>query len=426
MRYPAQSVANAMSARFDEVMAALGGDDAPGGWREAWEEAQAGFPGDVPFLAESFIAEACRFSAFSAEVERELQRAAVAYRRHPDQGRIAWFLYRLYHRDPMPPAAEVFGWPCVRNALAEPYAMIPALVLLAGVPRLRALHGERGIPEEVTRATLRDIEIWMRHFRRNRGYWGLQNMGWPTNHFAGRLYRLGRLQFMHVPYGGPARAFLHRETGRVVALWAGEAKVRRDGYVDGTNDVFDEEARALEFTLTDDIAEGHVIHPLGFVTPQRLALPLSEWSPALLPGDPVLDIHIPEDGRMDFDACGESLRQAQAFFPRHFPERPPAVAFVCCTWFFDAQYQQLLPPTSNIVRFQREFYLSPVLSYDGEPFRRVFGEMPEDLSAAPRDTALRRAMLDFKAAGGLLRSAAGFCLIDGMEWGSARYQREEG
>ena len=57
---------------------------------------------------------------------------------------------------------------------------------------------------------------------------------------------------------------------------------------------------------------------------------------------------------MDFEACGESMRTALAFFPRHFPERLPAVAFVCSTWFFDAQYQQILPATSNIVRFQRE------------------------------------------------------------------------
>ncbi|MHB0936866.1 MAG: acyltransferase domain-containing protein [Armatimonadota bacterium] len=414
-----------MSAQFDDIMIALGFDDTPDGWREEWEEAQAAFPGNVPFLAEGFIAEACRFSAFPADIEQELQRAAAVFRGNPDLSRTAWFLYRLYHRDPMPTSAEVFNWPFVRNVLAEPYAMIPALVLLAGVPRMRAMHGERGIPEEVTRATLRDVEIWMRHFHRSYGYWGLMNMGWPTHHFAGRLYRLGRLQFMHVPYNGPARAFLHRETSRVVALWGGEAKVRRDGYLDGTNDIFDEEARVLEFRMGDDLAEGHLINPLGLVTAQRVMLPLAEWRPALLPGAPVIDIHIPEDGKMDFDACGESLRQAQAFFLQHFPERPPAVAFVCGTWFFDAQYQQLLPPESNIVRFQREFYLNPLLSYDREPFWRVFGEMPEDQAAAPRDTALRRAMLEFKASGGLLRSAGGFCLIEGMEWGSRRYQREE-
>jgi len=412
-----------MTAQFDDIMATLGFDDTPAGWREAWEEAQATFPGDVPFLAEDFIVEACRFCGHPEGIRRELLRATALIVNDRKLAQIAWFLHQLYYRDPMPPGNEVFAWPFVANVLAEPYSMIPALVLLAGVPRLRALHGERGIAEEVTRDTLRDIEIWMRHFRRGNGYWGLRNMGWPTNHFAGRLYRIGRLEFIYIQYSGPVRAFLHRETGRVAALWAGQAKVRRDGYIDGTNDIFDEEAREVEFSLTDEEAEGYLINPLGLVTWQRVILPLAEWRPALFPGDPVIDIHIPEDGKMDFDACGESLRQAQTFFLKHFAERPPAVAFVCGTWFFDSQYQLLLPEDSNIVRFQREFYRHPLLSYDREPFWRVFGEMPEDLSAAPRDTALRRAMLDFKQSGGLLCSAAGFCLIDGMKWGNQRYQR---
>jgi len=411
-----------MTATFDDIMASIGIDETPAGWREAWEEAQAAFPGDVPFLTDDFIEDACRFCAHPEDIRRELLRAAAQIREDPGLSRAAWFLHQLYYCNPMPPGSEVFTWPFVANALAWPQAMIAALVLLAGVPRLRALHAVRGIPEEVTRDTLRDIEVWMRHFRRSYGYWGLKNMGWPTNHFAGRLYRLGRLEFIHTEYHGPARAFLHRETGRVVTLWGGEAKIRRDGYIDGTNDIFDEETWALDFNMSEDIAEGCLINPVGLVTQQRVMLPLAEWRPALLPGDPVIDIHIPEDGKMDFDDCGESLRQAQAFFLRHFPERSPAVAFVCGTWFFDAQYQQLLPPTSNILRFQREFYLHPLLSHDREAFWRVFGELPDGLANAPRDTALRRAMLDFKASGGLLRSAAGFCLIDGMEWGAGRYQ----
>jgi hypothetical protein len=410
-----------MNAKFDDIMVSLGFDETPAGWREAWEEAQAAFPEEVPFLAEGFIEYACRFCAHPEEIRQAFQRAAARYRSDHGCSRIAWFLYRLYHREPMPSGAEVFNWPFVRSVLAEPYAMIPALVLLAGVPRLRALHGRRQIPEEITRVTLRDIEIWTRHFRREYGYWGLKNMGWPTNHFAGRLFRLGRLQFMHIDYKGTVRAFVHRQTGRTVALWSGEAKVRRDGYIDGTNDIFDEEARPREFTLTDDAAFGCPVDPRGFVLPETVTLPLAEWRPALSPGDPVLDIHIPEDGKMDFDACGESLRQARDFYARYFPDRPRAAAFVCGTWFFDAQYQQLLPPSSNIVRFQREFYLYPMLSHDREAFWRVFGELPEDPATIPRDTTLRRAMLEFKQSGGLLRSAAGFRLVDEIEWGSERY-----
>ncbi len=330
----------------------------------------------------------------------------------------------MYYTDPLPAPAAVFGWPNVARPLPAATAMLPALVLLAGVPRLRARHEARGIPAAVTRDTLKDIAIWMEHFHRRQGYWGLQNMGWPTNAMDARLFRLGRLQFIHKAYDGPVRAFRHAD-GRVTALWGSDIALRRDGYVDGTNDVFDQRKWTAMYQMTDREVSGYPVHPQGRVRPRPVTLPLAEWQPVLRPGDSVLDIHIPEDGRMDFDACGASMRQAVDFFTRHFPDKPAAKAFVCGTWFFDAQYRQLLPPMSNIVRFQREFYLWPMLSYDREPFWRVFGEQPADLAAAPRDTALRRAMLDFAQAGGQLRCAGGFCLIDGMAWGSARYQRDE-
>ena len=118
---------------------------------------------------------------------------------------------------------------------------------------------------------------------------------------------------------------------------------------------------------------------------------------------------------MDHAACGEALRQARAFFPRYFPELPPARAFVCCTWLFDTQYEKLLPAESNIVRFQREFYCYPVKSDDDDPFFRVFGGKPADLRTAPRDSTLRRAMLDHTLAGNAFRIAGGFMLIDGLQ-----------
>ncbi len=403
---------------FDDVMSWLGLTGVTEAWREEWDKAMAVWPEDIPFLAEGSIREASRYCGQPAELESVLQAAAVRIRGDERLARFAWFLRRIYFHDPIPPPDEVFAWPCVARPLGEQAALIPALVLLAGVPGVRALHAERGIPEAVTIATLDDIETWMRHFRRQTGYWGLQNMGWPTHHLSCRLFRLGRLQFMHIPFKGPLRAFTHQQTGHTVALWDSIIKIRRDGYVDGTNGISDGQARAPELTIAGGEARGYRVHPKGYVLWEPVVLSLAEWDQVLVPGDPVLDVHIPEGRRMDFDSCDDSLKQAGEFFPRYFPERPPAQAFACETWFFDAQYQKILPPSSNIVRFQRKFFLYPELSNDIEPFWRVFGGMPADLAAAPRETALKRAMLDFKLGGGLLRCAGGFCLMKGMSWGA--------
>lgn len=237
-------------------MAALGVDDAPAKWREAWDAHP--FPGAAPFLSEAAVGEALDFCAFPEDVAGALCEAAARARGDARLAGFAWLLHHAYFDEPRPAGSEVFGWPNVAKPLLEYGAMVPALVLLSGVPGLRAMHAARGIPEGITRETLYDIVIWNRHFRRLQGYWGLQNMGWPTNHFAGRLVRLGRLQFMHVNDRSALRVFKHRD-GRVVALTAPDITFRRDGYVDGTNEISDPEAWQSTFELREDAAVGQPI-----------------------------------------------------------------------------------------------------------------------------------------------------------------------
>lgn len=76
-------------------------------------------------------------------------------------------------------------------------------------------------------------------------------------------------------------------------------------------------------------------------------------------GEPILNIHIPDmSGSLAPQACADSLRAAEDFFPRHFPEVPYRYA-VCRSWLLDEQLTEYLKPDSNIVRFQRMF--TPVL-----------------------------------------------------------------
>jgi len=407
---------------LDDALARWNFNNPPSEWPEAWERAAANQPDQIPFLTDSAISQSADFCGISPEVHAALLNAAALIRADPLMVQTAWFLYSIYFAESIPSSSEIWTWPFVSQVAKGPAALIPALVLLAGVPRIKAIHARRNIPAAITRDSLADIEIWIQTYRRQQGEWGFSNMAWLSHAFAGRIFRLGRLQFIHKPFAGPVHAFIHKINGRVLALSASNVKIRSDGFVDGTNDVFDPQAFTPVFTRTHDSVSGHPIHPLGWVLPKPITLALADWSPALAPGDPILDIHIPESGPMDLDLCGESIRQALDFFPRYFPEAAPAVALHCCTWFFDFQYQKILPPTSNMVRFQREFYLFPVVSQDRDVFCRVFGAPPDDLTTAPRNTTLQRAILDFTLAGNRLRSAGGFLLVPGLKWGSARYQ----
>lgn len=106
-------------------------------------------------------------------------------------------------------------------------APVPAAIAaLAAIPEMLARHRARGVDEAVTRATAADIGLWISAHHRRHGAWGLSETGWIRHHLAGRLFRLGRLQFMpgacdlplrptdplrrgdpvlevHIPAGGP-------------------------------------------------------------------------------------------------------------------------------------------------------------------------------------------------------------------------------
>lgn len=119
------------------------------------------------------------------------------------------------------------------------------------------------------------------------------------------------------------------------------------------------------------------------------------------PGDLDLAVHIPDfSGPLTPDACDDSVARARAFFPRHFPDEPYAVA-TCHSWLLDPQLADHLPATSNIVAFQRRFRPGyPVGTVDDQaPVSFVFGDPALPPAGLPRHTAVQRAVGDHLRAG---------------------------
>jgi hypothetical protein len=261
--------------------------------------------------------------------------------------------------------------------------------------------------------------------------WGIDTriLPWLLSHLDGALYRIGRLQYKTGPFRQRMRAYRHRGdgqhrgNGRTVLLAESGLTFRSDGRFEGAGGVSDPKGRwTTALVESPDTVRGNPIHPSGAAVREPLELALSDWDLSLQKDDPILEIHIPEDGRMDFDACGESVRSAVDFFPRHHPERP-FKAVVCASWFLDPTYQDLLPADSNIVRFQRACYCFPLNSRGGRSgLERIFGAWAHDLAAAPRDTTMRRAVLDHFARGGVLTGSGALLFPDdAASWASEPY-----
>jgi len=57
------------------------------------------------------------------------------------------------------------------------------------------INSDRGIPKEITVATLKDINVWFKNYMTVTGKIGIGEWDWLRYHYTGRMFRLGRLQF---------------------------------------------------------------------------------------------------------------------------------------------------------------------------------------------------------------------------------------
>ena len=113
-------------------------------------------------------------------------------------------------------------------------------------------------------------------------------------------------------------------------------------------------------------------------------------------GDPVINLHIPEDGRMDMKSCSVSLRRMSNFFAEYRPDYDWK-GFICESWLLDPQLKPMLPENSNIIKFQSLGYYYDLGHYEGTVFR-IFGTADPQSIAEPN--YLQRKAAEFLKAGG--------------------------
>lgn len=123
-------------------------------------------------------------------------------------------------------------------------------------------------------------------------------------------------------------------------------------------------------------------------------------------GESALNTHIPGGhGPLTDDACDLSFARA-ADVAGQFPEQ--VVGFACHSWLMDTQLLDYLPPTSNIVRFQRRCtQFTDRERADWAPIEYVFHrrydgpEVPASLlNELPQRTTLQRAIVTHLRNGG--------------------------
>ena len=413
----------------DETLTALGLQESAEVLRPGWEGSARSLPeGEIAFLTESFLRQAVM--PFAADPDGVSAAVAMAQRVAGDPAlrALAWHYHCvLYGPEPLD-WGRISKWPALTQALGKDAGLFDTLAFLSGVPKMHEVHRARHVPDQVIRATLADVSIGLRSHHRSFGM-AADDVGWFSHFARGELYRLGRLQFQLDCFAPHVRACRHRDTRAVLALAEAGRRFRADGQLAPTKDEPDHWQATLE--ITDTSITGCPILPQGIAIRTPVGLSLSDWELAASPTDRALAVHIPGgepgDQRMDLDACGDSFRRALEFFPRHYPDFD-FVGFCCESWLLNSWLEQVLPPTSNIVRFQREVYLFPEELDPQEVVRTAFdGQVPTDLSQASRKTSLQRAILAVVGKGEEVPVAAGGCFLlseDIARWGTKFYRTQ--
>ncbi len=282
----------------------------------------------------------------------------------------------LYRRIASDPAAAAFFLRC-RTALLQDtltpaeldthysgreLAQLHLLLVLSLYPAGEENFRRLGWPLEILREGAGDVAIWVKHHEENFGFPGLQwrIVGWSRGFYAGSLIQLGRLQC------------------NTDSLFEGHFHVFR-----GPNG---------ELQTGSDAPAG--------------------WTCALAPHDPVISIHIPASGPLKIPDCKASIRRMAEFFDKYLPDFGYK-AVVCYSWFLDPQLKDILPPHSNILRFQEMGHLFE-FAEASETIWRVFGEkgVREGVNAVPHVTDMQKRMAAFVNAGGEFKSGGMFILKD--------------
>jgi len=409
------------SMNVAQCLAGLGFADGAEALATGWEQSQACLPDRIPFLGNDFLRRACGASCVSAVTARQVLAAADVVRSNACLRRLAWHGYhRLFSKEDV--AGNPKGWPLPLEAMGDLAGFFYVIVMFSGTEQRERIHRERGIPDDVIRETVGDVEICVRTERQDE--LGLRPgiaagiLSWLLRHWRGRLYRLGRLQFAFGKFTGKARVYRHRAQGTVIAISEHGNAFRRDGQFNGAGAVADEEGGWMaSLQETDESFAGFPISPRGHAVHREICLAKGDWEEALAPGDPILEIHMAAGEPMTYEACGDSFRRALEFFPRHYPEEP-FNGFWCCSWLLDTQIDGLMPPDSNLVRFQRETYLVPLQGGKGD----MPWQVQMDAGQTVPRSRMQRAFYGHVDRGGRFHSGGCFLLKDDVNWGAQVYR----
>lgn len=128
----------------------------------------------------------------------------------------------------------------------------------------------------------------------------------------------------------------------------------------------------------------------------------------LTAGQPYLEVHVPPSGPLIPELCHASYAEAAEFFRKYFGYTE--IIFCISSWLLSPDLENLLPASSNILKFAQDFtLLSTRIDTKGKSLTNftTFASLPEDLNDLPENSSLQRAVKAHLMAGNTLKYGFG-------------------
>lgn len=392
-----------------------------------WELSRECKPSEFPFLKVDFIKKYSDIAGLDGDTVNAVTQLAGELSEDSRLCDLLWHQHYLLFKSKKRGLVKADRFPHLGHLLGDKAYTYNLLLTLSGYPYAVEFYRKKGIPGKIMEDTLEDLACWCRYNRNEKNVFGIlpDRVAWFINHTHGKLFKLGRLQFMRSVFRGRIVAFRNRYSGRVQALSLDNIRFNSKGLVDGVDGNFDREGSWVAKLFVDsEKIHGNPVSPLGTAVREPVSLDLKEWKQVLAPKYPMLDIHIQDGGNMTTEACADSIIQANAFFREYFPKWKYN-GFMCYSWFLDNQYESILGEKSNIVQFQRACYLFPVSISGKDAVWRIFGRdlSLKDMNEFPAKSSMQKKVLAFLRSGGKLRAGGAFLLNDDLPWGEQVYRK---
>ena len=200
------------------------------------------------------------------------------------------------------------------------------------------------------------------------------------------ILRIGRLTYQVLSFKDYCEVY-EDEEGKRTILALPNYTYNEQGYQDVTSSF-----RPV-YKKNGDMVLAHTFDEKGLLSEKALEYDLKKLTKVYSPGDKVITIHIPGDGKLSPELVEQSLKDAEVILGKCFAKYHWK-GFVCQTWFLDTQLREVLPPESNMLKFQDRFDL--VMAGDNRNhslFEHIFRVKPTDLSNLVPKNCFQEVML---------------------------------